>query len=510
MTPVRVEGATNDRAARQIALVYDARMALFRCVLAMAVMTGVACGGAQRKPPPDGTSVIFTKTYAGSVNRNVDVLFLIDDSSSMKLTQDKFLRDFPTFMTGLQGTQGLPNLHLAVISQDMGAGDGSITGCDTTGGKQGIFQYAARGTCTATNLDPGATYIADIAGVRNYTGNAADVFKCIAALGEAGCGFESQFASLLRALGADGRAAPAENQGFLRPDAYLAIIMLTNEDDCSATPGVPLFDTGSNSTIQSQLGPPGNFRCNEFGHDCDGAHPARFAPNNDVTTTVTYNSCSSNDSEGYLLGATDTANRIKALKNDPSQIAVVAIQAPATPYTVNWKNPSPLDTSCGAASCPWPVIAHSCAASDGSFGDPGVRTAQLVREFGAHGVVLPICVDSFASSLDRAAMLINSLLSPPCIPGRVQQNATETPDCKVTRHVATGTGSFTDKVVPSCADNGGVAPCWQLTVGGAGCETGQILDVSADPNVSPTTATNITVSCALCQAGVSDFEKGCP
>ena len=42
--------------------------------------------------------------------------------------------------------------------------------------------------------------------------------------------------------------------------------MLTNEDDCSATPGVPLFDTGSNTNIQSQLGPPGNFRCNEFGH----------------------------------------------------------------------------------------------------------------------------------------------------------------------------------------------------------------------------------------------------
>ena len=45
--------------------------------------------GAQRKPPPDGTSVIFTKSYAGTINRNVDVLFLIDDSSSMKLTQDK-------------------------------------------------------------------------------------------------------------------------------------------------------------------------------------------------------------------------------------------------------------------------------------------------------------------------------------------------------------------------------------------------------------------------------------
>ena len=117
-------------------------------------------------------------------------------------------------MTTVAGARRVcPTCTSAVISQDMGAGDGSIAGCDTTGGKQGIFQYTARGTCTATNLDPGATYIADIAGVRNYTGDAADVFKCIAALGEAGCGFESQFAALLRALGADGRAAPARTRG---------------------------------------------------------------------------------------------------------------------------------------------------------------------------------------------------------------------------------------------------------------------------------------------------------
>ena len=47
--------------------------------------------------------------------------------------------------------------------------------------------------------------------------------------------------------------------------------MITNEDDCSATPGVPLFDTGSNTNIFSQLGPPANFRCGEFGHLCDSA-----------------------------------------------------------------------------------------------------------------------------------------------------------------------------------------------------------------------------------------------
>ena len=144
-----------------------------------------------------------------------------------------------------------------------------------------------------------------------------DVFTCIAAIGETGCGFEHQFASILRALGADGRAAPSENQGFLRPDAYLAIIMITNEDDCSATPGVPLFDTGSNTNIASQLGPPANFRCNEFGHICDGVHPSRNAPNNDMAAMVSYTSCASNDAEGYLLSVADTANRIKALKSDP-------------------------------------------------------------------------------------------------------------------------------------------------------------------------------------------------
>ena len=72
--------------------------------------------------------------------------------------------------------------------------------------------------------------------MKNYTGNLADVFTCIAALGETAAASSSQFAAITRALGADGRAAPAENQGFLRPDAYLAIVMITNEDDCSAPP----------------------------------------------------------------------------------------------------------------------------------------------------------------------------------------------------------------------------------------------------------------------------------
>jgi hypothetical protein len=489
-------------------------MRIVRWGLMLLVTTGAACGGGLGKPDGGGGGAggadpnRWAGVVSASINRNIDILFMVDDSSSMDLQQANLIRNFPTFMTRLQDPPGLPNVHIAVVSQDMGAGDGSIAGCDATGGKHGIFQYTARGTCTSTGLPAGQTYISNIGGVPNYTGDLASVFSCIAALGGTGCGFEHQFAAILRALGADGQPAPAENQGFLRPEAYLAIIMLTNEDDCSESAGVRLFDTNANTNVASQLGPPANFRCNEFGHMCDSgsgtyAHPGRLAPNNDVTQTVTYQSCRSNDQEGYLLGVADVANRIKALKADPAQVAVVSIQGPSAPYTVTWKAPSTSDTSCGAASCPWPVIAHSCTASDGSFADPSVRTSELVQAFGANGLQLPICSTDFSPSLDRAATMINALLGPRCLPGPIGVNPkTGYPDCKITSHTPNGSGAFVDKAVPYCGDNGNVPPCWQLS-SGPGCQ-GQVLNISPDPSLPASSDGTISYDCAKCLADGPD------
>jgi len=322
----------------------------------------------------------------------------------------------------------MPNLHLAIVSSDMGAGDGSVASCDSNNGKNGIFQYTPRGTCTASGLNTGATFISDSGGVKNYTGTLESVFGCIAPLGEMGCGFEHQFAAITRALGVDGRgSAPAENQGFLRPGADLAIVLVTNEDDCSAVPTasfgdgpngrVPLFDTTSNTDMASQLGPPANFRCNEFGHLCrndditPAAAPTRSAPLNDVNAMVSYASCTSNDNL-YLLSVVDTANRLKTLKTDPNKVIVAAITGPAAPYVVTWKAPSTSDSSCGAASCPWPVIAHSCTAADTSFADPAVRITQLANQFGSNGIVASICTNSLAAPLQTIAQAIVARLTP--------------------------------------------------------------------------------------------------
>jgi hypothetical protein len=362
-------------------------------VVGLGLLLAVGCGDG-RGPGGTVASPLLPQ------NRNVDILFMVDTSASMRLLQDGLIAGFPTLMDTLSALPGgLPNLHVAVISSDMGAGDGSIAGCSANGGDNGIFRYAgniippALTPCNTT-LATGATYISNVGGVKNYTApDIADVFTCIAALGENGCGFENQFGSVLRALGADGAPAPVENQAFVRSDALLAIVMVTNEDDCSAAPGVPLYDVSVNTNLMSQVGPPANFRCNEFGHFCDGAHPGRFAPGNDVNATMSYSGCVSNDTEGYLRSTADTAARLKAIKNDPQRLMVAVISGPKTPYQVHWKAPSTADTSCGAASCPWPEITHSCTTANGAFADPAVRLHDFARSFGSDGFLLSICDD---------------------------------------------------------------------------------------------------------------------
>src|SRR5450432_299994 len=138
-----------------------------------------------------------TRAVTGGTNPgNLDILFMIDNSSSMTELQQKLLTQDPSFMTVLAKLpNGLPNIYIAVVSSDMGApGDSSSSIMCTTSGDNGGFQSTPRGTCTNTTLPAGAAFISNVGGVANYTGNLTDVFGCIAQLGQFGCGFENQLA----------------------------------------------------------------------------------------------------------------------------------------------------------------------------------------------------------------------------------------------------------------------------------------------------------------------------
>src|SRR5262249_4071753 len=119
-------------------------------------------------------------------------------------------------------------------------------------------------------ITDGKHFIESLAGgtQNNFSGDISKVFSCIAQVGANGCGLEHQLAAVRAALGdpAMNLAPPPGNAGFLRDNAYLAIIWITNEDDCSVPPTSLLFDPNANP------GPLG-FRCTEYGIRCNGQRP---------------------------------------------------------------------------------------------------------------------------------------------------------------------------------------------------------------------------------------------
>src|SRR5512140_1792741 len=74
--------------------------------------------GVDTPAPPQRTELFTTKAIA---NPDLDVLFVIDDSPSMIDKQVALKAAFPALIAQLSAVNGgLPNLHLGVISTDMG------------------------------------------------------------------------------------------------------------------------------------------------------------------------------------------------------------------------------------------------------------------------------------------------------------------------------------------------------------------------------------------------------
>jgi len=196
----------------------------------------------------------------------VDLLFMVDNSSSMQEEQIALSQQFKNIITVLTTGKraGKPDftpatdLHLAVVSSDLGTAWAGVTGC-TPAGDDGVMQNQGRGAGCMPSYPRFLSYDAK-SSVPEQTAND---FACVAMLGTGGCGFEQQLESSLKALwpAADGRAkflgdgqggmvlahGDNDNGGFLRTDpiaglSLLAIVLVTDEEDCSVLDPVVLVD----------------------------------------------------------------------------------------------------------------------------------------------------------------------------------------------------------------------------------------------------------------------------
>jgi len=172
--------------------------------------------------------------------RRLDLIFMVDNSPSMKPKQDKMKAQFPKLIEALRDSvdQTLPDLRIAVLDSDLGSGLSTRCTETITYGDRGRFQMRDAVGCGA-NAE--ARWLEFTKGQSvNFTGDVSGVFGCLASnVGVAGCGFEHQLGALTWAFYLDENKSQLE---FLRPEAFLGIVLLTDEDDCSAPQDTAMFE----------------------------------------------------------------------------------------------------------------------------------------------------------------------------------------------------------------------------------------------------------------------------
>jgi hypothetical protein len=472
----------------------SSRARVLRLLAALTTVPTLWACTSYKLAPPGGSPVsVQNRRFPVGLNRQLDLLFMVDDSKSMSGLQRKMAERLPDFMNVLQALPGgLPDLHVAVVSSSLGTGAfrDVIGNCQSSspGDDDGRFQHAA--SCTA--LKAGETFIKAEPGNHNYTGEIADVFACIAKLGDGGCGIEQQFQSTRRALDKARDPNDPDNAGFLRDDAILGIIMLTNEDDCSVPYDSTLFDP-SQRTVATELGGLQNYRCNEFGHLCDG----RALPHQ-ISQEMTLANCTPAEEKGRLLPVADFVKFVQGLKEDPGRLFVAALAGPAGPYTLF---PAPADVGNNATEIQ-PSIRHSCAAPDqplADYADPAIRVAAWVNAFPpTQRKLASICEQDFKPAMEGIAHALGALVQPQCLEHPVALTKSGRPNCQVA--MSSGSGQPFAEEVPECTAGGTAFPCWRIDAA-ASCAGGAQLNVcweaACDPTKAPATRQNAEASCAI-------------
>jgi hypothetical protein len=375
-----------------------------------------------------------TKDIPVTPNRNVDILFVVDDSGSMKEEQDSLAQNFPRFIQRLSTLQGgLPSVHIGVVSTDVGTGTDKVGSCNA----KGDDGHLLTNNCGGVN----GSYLVDVDApgggrTQNYTGDLAQLFACMAHLGTGGCGAEQPLESMRLALD----PARGTNPGFLRDDAYLAVVIISDEDDCSTKDRSIWTRNLSTGRLL--------YQCTQYGISCDG----------DVMTPGAKANCKPQQGSPAMFDVDEYVQFLKQLKGD-KQLIIASITGDPTPVSVsNDGNGDPqLDPSCHSA-----------------FGvaTPAVRTSVFTGSF-SRATHLRICDADLSPALDEIAKNIVLAIGDPCIEGTLADTDARTPglqpECVVEDVVHPDQPNETQTPIAACDASHSHTPCWALETDAAQC-----------------------------------------
>jgi hypothetical protein len=419
--------------------------------------------------------------------RKIDLIFMIDNSNSMKEEQENLARNFPAFMRELENIPGgLPDVRIAVINSDVGAGTAQRGEAGTCypGGERGRFQTQGvqNDMKVDCGLDPSvAHFLADDGrGNRNFNGRLADVFACIAQQGVSGCGYEHQLQAVRAALA---RNLNPENQEFIREDAFLGIVLLTDEDDCSADPEADFFTA-------DYMGEAHSFRCNRLGHVCEGTPvPAMDGFKKPLSSCVPAVR-NAQEIRNKLINVEDIAQFVKSVKGGRAErIVVSAIMGwspqPDAEYSVGKNDEMVID------------ILPICSTAAAGKAAPAVRIKAFLDAF-PHSSWHSICQTDLSQAMQDIGKQVAARLVNTCFEEQLVDVDPRTPgiqpDCQVADRISKADG-YTDVYLPQCRGNDS-QPCWHL-VESQECGSRYKIEVDRQGNMAPPGTVQV-MKCLTC------------
>jgi len=153
--------------------------------------------------------------------RKTDILWVVDNTPSMQDEQDRLAQNFEAFIQYLTSADPPVDFHLGVITNDIDLLGAVLRPVPGVPGARWISCAVSAGVQTCTPAGAPAVIAA---------------FKDMVKVGTTGIGIEHNLANLERALTPPLHAPSGDNDGFLRPDASLFIIDVSDEDDMSCAP----------------------------------------------------------------------------------------------------------------------------------------------------------------------------------------------------------------------------------------------------------------------------------
>ncbi|MBC8066995.1 MAG: hypothetical protein IAG13_01570, partial [Deltaproteobacteria bacterium] len=414
--------------------------------LAWLVVTG--CGRSAlfgpELDPCDGNAC----TSVATLERSADILFVIDNSGSMGVEQGVLASNFPAFFDVLEREQlgasyrvgftttdssvGVGGLRLSSCRERLGDflfSDGEVIIEESQSGCLSSCSTDVVGTVPTITADDGVPsprpWI-EKTGARTNLADGVDVaeaMRCAGPQGINGDGFEAPLEAMRGVI--DGER---NSQGFLRDEALLAVIFVTDETDCSMPPGNaqrlisaegrPLWSDPSSELPTSAVcwnagtactGGPGIYdECHTEDHGWDGL------PAGADEETVLY------PVSRYVDALRDVSQR-KSARGGTSQVLVAVIggvpldypDAGVLPFQDSDDPEFNLEYGIGPSCGRGTETVHSPP------GLPPVRVREFAEAFATERNVFSICSPDYTAALEQIGGALGRLSARTCVPGCV-------------------------------------------------------------------------------------------